>query len=310
VAVRRKNPSYNPEGKGAAGRPRRFGLAVFLAIGIIVLLLAGTALGWALVSFAFPLKDYIVRDPQDSQLYRLKSNIAFPFKGMYGDLPPIIITTNDWGFRGPSVQPEKPPGTFHLLCFGDSYMFGSGVEFDDTLSQTLVLELRQRGLPAAADNFSVPGFTARQSVRLAARLAPVVAHDVLIFYFNDTDLVDEFTPPAGSLGETFLQFRLGQLYYLLIKPYLLSDRRRNASALVVDFAALRKDLPASEIFVINASPETEMKRALQQTGLPIVDVTAVHTDAVYFLSKRDRHLNAAGYRLVARRTAAALTQKR
>lgn len=44
---------------------------------------------------------------------------------------------NAWGFRGPDVPGEPPPGRRRLLLLGDSVVEGAGVEFNDTFSQRL-----------------------------------------------------------------------------------------------------------------------------------------------------------------------------
>lgn len=44
---------------------------------------------------------------------------------------------NAQGFRGPDVALEKPPGVRRVLVVGDSFAFGEGVRFEDTLGEQL-----------------------------------------------------------------------------------------------------------------------------------------------------------------------------
>ena len=43
---------------------------------------------------------------------------------------PARIRINNLGFRGRDLSERKPPGTFRILCLGDSYTFGDHVDDD------------------------------------------------------------------------------------------------------------------------------------------------------------------------------------
>ena len=56
------------------------------------------------------------------------------------------FTVNSLGFRGPEVAVEPPPGALRILCVGDSFTWGSGVEDDETYPAQLARILSE-GLP-------------------------------------------------------------------------------------------------------------------------------------------------------------------
>lgn len=67
-----------------------------------------------------------------------------------------MITTNSLNMRDREVGP-KPAGERRILCLGDSFTFGLGVDFDDTYPQKLEKELRQAALSYRVLNGSTGG---------------------------------------------------------------------------------------------------------------------------------------------------------
>ncbi len=54
-----------------------------------------------------------------------------------------MIQTNSLGMRGPEVVTPKPDGVVRILCIGDSFTFGRGVERDETFIQQLQRRLNE-----------------------------------------------------------------------------------------------------------------------------------------------------------------------
>jgi hypothetical protein len=75
------------------------------------------------------------------------------------DRPPVTYRTRHLGFREPGWTAEKPKDTRRIALIGDSYVFGIGVELEDTLSSSLAAELARRspGRPTEIVNLGVPG---------------------------------------------------------------------------------------------------------------------------------------------------------
>lgn len=89
------------------------------------------------------------------------------------------VRTNHLGLRG------GEPGNRHpkVLGVGDSFMFGFGVEEEESF-----LAVAARALGGEALNAGVPGYDVCQAVDLAARLAPRLAPDAIVlsaFVGND-----------------------------------------------------------------------------------------------------------------------------
>jgi hypothetical protein len=96
------------------------------------------------------------------------------------DRPPATYRTNALGFREPGWSLDQPEGTLRVALLGDSYVFGIGVEGDETLSAALSAELSRR-LPARrleVLNLGIPGDNLGSHVDVyaaAERLSPDVA---------------------------------------------------------------------------------------------------------------------------------------
>lgn len=58
--------------------------------------------------------------------------------------PRITYHMNRYGFRGPDWSVERAPGVTRVVLIGDSFVFGSGVEEQDTLSEQLRRDLEAR----------------------------------------------------------------------------------------------------------------------------------------------------------------------
>ena len=84
-------------------------------------------------------------------------------------------------------------GAPRVLGVGDSFLFGWGVEAEETF-----LALAARGIGAEPLNAGVPNYSVCQSTALAARLLPELAPQaVVVALFTGNDELDESTPPAS-----------------------------------------------------------------------------------------------------------------
>ncbi|MFT7676276.1 MAG: hypothetical protein ACI8QC_000246 [Planctomycetota bacterium] len=98
------------------------------------------------------------------------------------------VHINSSGFRGPEFSAPQPD-VLRIALVGDSFAFGSGVEFEDTLGARLELALAERGQPALVLNCGVPGYNAGDvATNLETYVLPLEPHVVVYLAFaNDTD---------------------------------------------------------------------------------------------------------------------------
>lgn len=101
------------------------------------------------------------------------------------------VQTNSFGFRGPDPTPagEMPEDTLRIAMVGDSFVFGSGVQWEDTLGVKLEAALGELGQAVEVLNCGVPGYNTRNAaVNLAEYVMPLKP-DLVIFlgFANDAE---------------------------------------------------------------------------------------------------------------------------
>lgn len=92
---------------------------------------------------------------------------------------PNAYCINDDGFRGKPVAKEKG-SAFRIAILGDSFVFGSGVNDDQTLSAQLEALLQARLPGAEVLNFGTPGYTTMQEVEWFMRYGRQFQPDVVV----------------------------------------------------------------------------------------------------------------------------------
>lgn len=72
----------------------------------------------------------------------------------------IHVTINSKGLRDREVDYEKPPNTFRILIFGDSFAEGWGVELNDVVAKQLEVRLNagEKSVHYEVLNFGVAGY--------------------------------------------------------------------------------------------------------------------------------------------------------
>jgi lysophospholipase L1-like esterase len=125
-----------------------------------------------------------------------------------------LIRINALGLRGPEVSTAKPPGVTRLLVFGDSFVFGLGVD-EEHLFTTVLQELLNgagRGRYEVI-NLGVSGYSTDQEYLLLQELGVELAPDLVLLVVCDNDFAgnrEDFvnhsykpyfeTQPDGSLS--------------------------------------------------------------------------------------------------------------
>lgn len=92
---------------------------------------------------------------------------AGTFEGVHSELRPsfdtlykgVEIHINALGFRGPELDPAQDDRP-RIAMIGDSFTFGSGVAYADTMAAKLEAELAERGESVRVLDFGVPGYNA------------------------------------------------------------------------------------------------------------------------------------------------------
>jgi lysophospholipase L1-like esterase len=100
------------------------------------------------------------------------------------------------GWRNPNYPPERTPGSFRIVCVGDSTTFGTHVNWDEAWPHQLELLLNKDADWTAAHgrtevlNLGVPGYGPDQSLLVLKKYGLAYAPDLVIFHLCLNDFAD------------------------------------------------------------------------------------------------------------------------
>jgi len=100
------------------------------------------------------------------------------------------VRVNSLGFRGPEISPVKKPGVRRVLCLGDSFMFGAGLNENETLPYAVSRELERRH----AGNFEVInggvyGYQTANELELFMKYGIPLNPDIVVILVMTHDMV-------------------------------------------------------------------------------------------------------------------------
>jgi hypothetical protein len=183
-------------------------------------------------------------------------NLVVP--NLYG--PGVFLRTNARGFRGSRpIGPDVPDGKVRVICSGDSFTFGYGVDDDHTWCQ-LLATLDQRLDPV---NMGQGGYGIDQSYLWYKRDGSILNHHIHIFAFITLDFFRmERAELVPGYSKPILDIDHG---HLIVKNVPVPHRRWYAPWITRSVTALQH-LRSYEL----------AGRAIRRTRPPLAGDTAVH----------------------------------
>lgn len=110
-------------------------------------------------------------------------------RGYFGPDGRVEYRINRFGLRGPELPAAKLPGTYRVVCLGDSFTFGEGVREDDTWPARLQAALAASGRYTRVEviNAGVQAHGTREAVALYVRHLRSLRPDAVLlgFVLND-----------------------------------------------------------------------------------------------------------------------------
>lgn len=130
-----------------------------------------------------------------------RSTYASDPRGYFGEGHRIDHLLNAEGWRGAEHELGKTPNTFRVLGLGDSYLFGTGVRFEDTVGAQLEAGLTKMmpGRGVEVINTAVSGYNTRQERDLLVNRGLAYDPDLVILYFVPNDLEPSRSDTAGDI---------------------------------------------------------------------------------------------------------------
>jgi hypothetical protein len=269
----------------------------------------------------------IYRQDRDTD-FSLQPDLRIPVNFDVLDLH-FTFDTNHRGLRGRDELPPKAPDEYRILMLGDSFVFGFGVESDQTFSTLLQDGLSARvSRPVRVVNAGVPGYGTVQELKYYTHNAGDLLPNLVVLGFFENDYRDNMkhvvfadgylmSDPvlfAGhpSVALEFISKRVlhpGRLYldgdafdgtvdesrtHALLQDLLAACRDGGRPLLVLNIPDRQKTK-----FMSSPSDPSEHHAPLPLPDEVIVDLLPSIENAQVTPYLRDGHLNAEGHVLAA-----------
>jgi lysophospholipase L1-like esterase len=248
--------------------------------------------------------------PDRHLIRRMQANFhrVYPARALFpGRDDSYEVTTNERGFRTAPFRSAKSPGTFRIICMGDSSTFGFQVDDADAYPR-LVARLLEEAHPGKFEvlNLGAPGYTTRQGIELLRREALGFEPDLVTFAYgtndrffsgpmSDDELIRLNQSPTGTvlfhLREGLDRTYIYRMFKLMLARFVSRPTEKRAGggkrrvsleemrATIAEAKRLLADRGASLVLINNDFAVTDAVQALetaaQETGVDLLDMHAL-----------------------------------
>ena len=183
----------------------------------------------------------------------------------------VDMRINSDGFRSKHdfVKP-KPPGTFRVVCLGESSTFGLANDDDHTYPAMLEQRLRERlpGRSVEVYNLGIPHFRSNHILAAARAELPALQPDVVTFYagYNNSMVLRSVAEP-GLLYRMKDWFKYHSVTYRALHPYVATAYQKMSKGLKRDVVGLPHlglpvEIPAARVAQLRADARAEYRADL------------------------------------------------
>lgn len=233
---------------------------VFLMFSSLVFLFVSTEV---VLTMFFP-KPIVWLDPQESYVHhpQLSHTLKANQKAFTHSLP---LTTNSYGLRDDEFPMKPTPGTFRVLCLGDSLTFGVGVKAQDTYPKQLESLLNSDGSKQfEVINGGVPAYDTWQEVAYLREYGWQFEPDLVIVGVYTNDIVPKPEVIPHLVNESGFEKKRGVSGLV---PYPVIHLLKRSRILL-----LLRDRYDRLVNLVGPSPEySHMLSVLQGTADPFVE---------------------------------------
>ena len=170
-------------------------------------------------------------------------------RNYFGKFNEVDHFNNSWGFRGPEFEGKKNKSSIRVAFIGDSFTYGEGVWFKDTVSELTAQSLNERYKQDPlfnVYNFGVGGHNTKQSLYVfenkVLKIEPHIVvlgyhiNDIepsLFFWENEKQFVGEVRRTQLMLGQwaeqkppenIFFELRFVKFTWKFIKNFFVSEK--------------------------------------------------------------------------------------
>ncbi len=252
----------------------------------------------------------------------LRPGQDFSFEGSWVRIPRTRVRISEQGLRDERIDIPKPKGTRRLLCLGDSWTFGWGVEREDSFCSRLSGLL---GGGWETVNLGVPGQNSSQEVRRLELQGLQYEPDLVLVQHNVGDLERPLDSSTLNTGGAALVSRVALARLLLHAGHSLGagggagdgephdsipwDGEAESRVAFARLAELGRIHHFESIVFTTAPNLTGLTAALDDSGIVYASLgPALDGPAEELFIPEDGHWTAEGHRRVAELMAATLRE--
>lgn len=252
----------------------------------------------------------------------LRPGADFSFEGAWVEIPPTRVVISSQGLRDEELAEPKPEGVRRLLCLGDSWTFGWGVELEDSFCSRLDVLL---GDGWETVNLGVPGQNSSQEVRRLELHGLRFEPDVVLVQHEAGDLEPPLDNSHLGTFAGFVASRLALFRVILrarhsgqaaqVEPVSGEDGSpadpwdglADSSAALSRLAELGRERGFRSVVFTDAPQLTGLMQQLEADGIAHASLSpALDGPEEELLIPGDEHWTAEGHRRVAELMAAEL----
>lgn len=256
--------------------------------------------------------------PSDNKImgYELRPGARGIYHGMLCKIPESLIEISSQGFRDRVFNLQKDPQTVRMAFVGDSYIFGLGLNLEESVPKQLENLLNgDSSFKYEVMNFGVMGYNLEQEIEFIKEKVMPYHPDIIIIFISSNDIDRKIVIPQNKISNAlfvdsylfrWITFFINGLRQEEDKKEGLDYQDRMAST-VQAFGQLRGLLTRGQrVVLVHKNFDSWMEPIVQSakdSGYSVLDF-AVEWRALkdrLIISQQDQHFNALGAKVLAKR---------
>lgn len=234
----------------ASNKTRRWLLKIALALGSTIVTVVVVLLTLKVYASTLGIRDPEFRYENQIGMWRSDPELGFRNKANFDAycFGTVHVTTNDDGFRGSSnVAREKPKGKTRIFGLGDSVMWGTSVNQEDSFLGLLQTKLDSQSRDFEVINAGVVGYSTIQEMLFLDQTLVDFAPDIVLVNFCENDLMPS-EDPFFLIRDVYARYLLGivddpatglsvrekEIAREFVQTFIPVNRPRNSSASTID----------------------------------------------------------------------------
>ena len=257
------------------------------------------------------------RESKDPNLvYELKEGYEGYFNGLIYKIRMTNIKISNQGLRDKEFEVRKPENTFRIVCLGDSFTFGWGVETNETFCKRIESYLNANSSTNYETlNFGIPGYNAKQLETLLRKKIIGISPDMIIYAFSPNDL--EPVIPIHNNKDSlhlFLTKNLLSYRFFFVSFYSIIDHFKEENSEVYEKKEKLKELKSLIKYLEQLKSEKDVSilvvilfeeggkdaiKMINNSSFPSLNMPKeVDLSSKQYVIRGDNHPNALGHKLI------------